>query len=514
MIRSYYRNISCSVGALLLFIPFTYLGEKYPRPNIIFLLTDDQSTYSIGAYGNRDVKTPNMDLLAADGVLFENHYVTTPICKASRASIMTGLYEYRTGVNFGRGDMPSEMWQNSYTMNLKKSGYLTAFAGKFGFEVLDDKGVAGLPVKDFDLWGGSPGKKTYYETARNKSMTSYAKKYPHVTLAYGAFGRDVIKTAAREKKPFLLSISFKAPHRPTAPDRRFDGVYKGKVFKKPENFGRESGEHFAPQTKVDRQYERFFSWNYADRYDEVMAVYHQQVYGVDVALGMIRDQLKKSKLDKNTVIIFTSDNGFFCGSHGYGSKVLPYEEASRCPLIIYDPRNKNSGKKIRHRGLTGNLDFSPTILALAGISTDFEMDGRDLMTLYNNPGAPGHQSLSLINTYLSPSMHAMATVTKDYKYIYWGYQGDGMKESEELYDLGKDPGELKNIASNPERKPILDHLRKLYDKGVKHWRETARPVWNYDKYADIMDRHVSWDEKKDLYGNGLTRSPKSSAKKK
>ncbi len=271
-------------------------------PNLVFLLTDDQCTYSVGCYGNPDVKTPTK--------------------------------------------------------------------GK-------------LPERDFDKWGAGPGQ-TSYETKKNKSMAAYAEKYPHSSRSYGAFGADFIAEAAKAGKPFCLSISFKAPHKPATPDPLDDGVYAGKKFVKPKNYGRENGRHFSKQSRQGRQYERFVDWNYADKYDEVMAVYHQQVYAVDVAVGMVRHALEKSGVAGNTVAIFTSDNGFLCGSHGYGSKVLPYEEASRVPLIIYDPRHPNSGKKLRCKALTGNVDFAPTILELAGVKAP---DGMDIQETGNQNAA-------------------------------------------------------------------------------------------------------------------------------
>ena len=161
-------------------------------------------------------------------------------------------------------------------------------------------------------------------------------------------------------------------------------------------------------------------WNYSDKYDEVMATYHQQIYAIDVAVGMIREALKKSGTENNTVIIYTSDNGFFCGSHGYGSKVLPYEESSRVPLIIYDPRHANSGKKLRTSALTGNIDFAPTILSLAGISSPKNMDGKNLMTVYENPKSSLHHSLALINVWGKEPTHALGVVTEGMKYLYWG----------------------------------------------------------------------------------------------
>jgi arylsulfatase A-like enzyme len=171
-------------------------------------------------------------------MIFDRHYNTTAICMASRANVFTGMYEYKTGCNFSHGDMHADVWAKSYPVLLREAGYLTAFAGKFGIVV---KGK-GLCEEDFDFWGGGPGQ-TDYATAKNKSMQRYAEKYPHSTLSYGAFGQDVIRQSVEQKKPFCLSISFKAPHKPATPDPRFNDVYAGKKFTKPENFGREFGKH-------------------------------------------------------------------------------------------------------------------------------------------------------------------------------------------------------------------------------------------------------------------------------
>lgn len=469
--------------------------EKTTRPHIIFLLTDDQSTDSLGCYGNPDVKTPNLDRLAAEGMVFDRHYTTTAICMASRATVMTGLYEYRTGCNFTHGDLKRETWKQSYPVLLRQAGYRTAFAGKFGFEV---EGV-GLCEKDFDRWGGGPGQ-THYETAKNPSMRAYAEEFPHSTLAYGAFGRDFIRESASSGKPFCLSISFKAPHRPTTPDPRFRDLYAGKSFRKPANFGREHGEHFSKQSRQGRQYPRFHSWGYADRFDEVMAIYHRQIHAIDVAVGMVREALREKGVEKQTVIIFTSDNGFFCGSHGYGSKVLPYEESSRVPLIIFDPRHENSGKKLRSGALTGNIDFAPTILGLAGVPVPEGLDGKDLMRLYDDPEASIHGSLALINVWGPAPTHALSVVTRDWKYIHWGHAAEGFEVTEELYHLARDPLELKELSNRPEHREDLLRLRAIYDRHLAHWKARAVPYHDYRRFGVLFDREVPWTEKKRQLG--------------
>lgn len=464
------------------------------RPNIIYLMADDQNFGSVGCYGNPEVQTPNMDKLGRDGVIFDRHYNTTSICMASRANVMTGMYEYKTGTNFEHGDMKPEIWAKSYPVLLREAGYLTAFAGKFGFEIEGLQASRWLPINDFDIWGGSPGQ-TDYKTAKNKSMAKYAKQYPHSTLSYGAFGQDVIKEAVKQNKPFCLSISFKAPHKPVKPDPKFKHIYAGKKFTKPENYGREAGEHLSEQSKQDRQYERFESWGYAKNYDGVMAKYYQQIYAIDVALGMIREELDAQGITDNTVVIYTSDNGFICGSHGYGSKVLPLEESARAPLMIFDPRSPTSGKQLRSSALTGNIDFAPTILELAGLPVPENVDGVSLLPLLKDPELDVREQLSFINVFGAVATHSLTTITKEWKYTYWWYGDDQMEPTEELFHLKKDPIEMVNLAKNPEAAAMLERMRGKYDQQLQHWKDEAVSYNHYAQYGTIFDRSIDSSQK-------------------
>ncbi|HAE11501.1 MAG: acetylglucosamine-6-sulfatase [Opitutae bacterium] len=476
---------------LLASLPALFSAGAENRPNVIFLLTDDQSSYSLGCYGNKDVRTPHIDGLSLSGMTFDHHYDTTAICMASRVNVMTGLYEYRHGCNFDHGPLTEKLWKTSYPIRLRQAGYLTAFAGKFGFEVRKgtQKGRKFLPEEDFDKWGGGPGQ-TNYATAKNPSMKAYAKKYPHSSRSYGAFGRDFVKESAKTGKPFCLSISFKAPHKPDQPDPLFDKVYAGRKFTKPANYGREYGKHFSLQSKQGRQYERFISWGYRDKYDEVMAVYHQMVHGVDAAVGMIRAAVEEAGVEKNTVFIFTSDNGFFCGSHGYGSKVLPYEESTNVPMIIYDPRHPSSGKKLRSAALTANIDVAPTILELAGLEIPAQMDGVSLLPLLDNPKGSVRETANLINVWGPKEAHSYGVVTKDYKYLYWPYESGKFEPTEELYHLTEDPHELTNLA--PHKGKELLKMRVIYDKAVDHWKREGVNYNGYEPYGDIFDRNTPW----------------------
>jgi len=490
-----FRFVSKLVFLILAFpntgLSFTYDNDD--RPNVVFLLTDDQATITMGCYGEKKVKTPNLDGLANDGMIFDRHYVTTAICMASRVNIMTGLYEYRTGCNFGYGKVKPDQWKNSYPMLFRKAGYRTAIAGKIGFEI---EGMKELPSKDFDMWGAGPNQ-THYETKKNKSMAKYAKEFPHATLSYAAFSDDFIKQSVADKKPFCLSISFKASHRPVTPDPKFNDVYKDTTFDKPENYGRANGEHLAPQSKTGRQYPRFKEWGYADKYNEVMKKYNQQIYGVDQAVGKIRESLKANGVEKNTIIVFTADNGFMCGSHGYGSKVIPYEESTRVPLIIYDPRHSSSGKKLRCDALTASIDFCPTLLELAGLPAIQNIDGVSLAPLLDDPKAEVRKSVALMNFWSTKPTNSFAVVTKESKYIYWYSHENGMVATEEMFDMQSDRAESANIAFENGNEDQLEKMRTLYDR---HLYELEQKAINsdYGKYKTLFDRKQLWDAKEKL----------------
>ncbi len=473
--------------------------SKKKSPNIIFLLTDDQTYTSLGCYGNTQVKTPNMDKLAEEGVLFNNQYATTSICMASRAILMTGMYEYKTGCNFMHGSLTRDKFNLSYPNLLQKAGYRTGFAGKFGFAVTEEPDSNDNcdtydrePVADFDWWGGGIGQ-TSYRTGENKYIAKYADKYPHSTRAYGAAASDFIKESVKMDKPFCLSISFKAPHKPFTPDPVFDTVYQNTVFSPPADYGREAGSHLATQAKLGRNYLKMFEeWN-RENYQETATKYYQLVYGVDYAIGMIRKELKERGIDDNTVIILTSDNGYFCGSHGFAGKELPYEKGAKTPLIIYDPRNPVIKNQSPVNSLTGTIDIAPTILDLAGVEIPPDMDGVSLVPILKNPGAKVRDELSIVQSYGSAPTLVLSVVTQNWKYIYWFF-GENIKPSEELFNLKNDPFEMQNLASANEEK--TGEMRKLYDATVEKWKKDAVPYGYYQEFGILFDRNIEWKDKK------------------
>ncbi len=485
---------------LLAGIGIQSFANDHQRPNIIFLLSDDQTSIATGCYGNTQVVTPNMDKLASEGVRFANHYNTTAICMASRASIMTGMYEYKTGCNFMHGPLIPELFEQSYPVLLRKAGYFTGFAGKFGFAVTegeswDDQTWEVFPMDAFDRWAGGLGQ-TSYNTAKNEYIKQYADKFPHSTRAYGAWAHDFLKEAKESGKPFCMSISFKAPHLPFTPDKYFDSVYQGKMYQKPDNYGAKNAEHLAPQAKTGRQYKEYGFWRESEEsYQEAINKYNQLIHGVDYALGMIRKSLEELGLADNTIIIFTGDNGYSCGAHNFGGKVLPYEEASKSPLIIFDPRAPKGECGVVRQRVTANIDIAPTILSYAGLAVPSNMDGENLAPLIRNENGLEREYIALLNMWGNDEIQEMSIVSKDWKYIYWQYADDRMKPSEELYNVGKDRLEMENKMTSPKAKKVLKTMRKQYDLQVDHIKANAVPFHNYQHYSILFDRNAKAETK-------------------
>ena len=225
------RRVICG---LLLFLALTAHSVQAERPNIVFLLADDQSTWSMGCYDTPGARTPQLDQLARDGMVFDRHYDTTAICMASRATIMTGLFEYRTGCNFDHGALLEEHWQASYPLALREAGYQTAFAGKFGFVVSPTPGNKGrLPERDFDRWGGGPGQ-TSYATKRTNPWPNTRTSTPTRRVRTERLGVTSLKTPQQRNHHSACPSSFKAPHHPVDPDPMFDDVFRDMTFSRPE----------------------------------------------------------------------------------------------------------------------------------------------------------------------------------------------------------------------------------------------------------------------------------------
>ncbi|MFR9651398.1 MAG: sulfatase-like hydrolase/transferase [Rikenellaceae bacterium] len=492
-----------ALGAVALIAASCASEAEQPRPNILVLMTDDQSYSTIHAMGNDQVVTPNLDALVKEGVTFNRHYATTSISMASRACLMSGMYEYHNGCNFMRGAQKEAVFAQSYPVLMRNDGYYTAFGGKFGFPVSDEP-ITGkaifnvddyLPIEQFDGWAGQ-GHHIHFATNTNTFIARYAEEHPHLTSALGAFGKEQIVAAKELRKPFCISIYFKAPHGTFTPDPRYDHIYRDTVFRQPANYGEEFGRQLAMQPKLGRQHMEYFSYYHAD-YQNTARRINTLVYGVDVVVGELRKQLKECGVDDNTIIIFTSDNGYSLGEKSLGGKVLPYEETSRVPLIIYDPRNKsNSGKQ--SDAVAGNVDITATILDYAGIERPKQMDGVSLRDIVESPESGRvREFLPLMNTWGNPQIISLSVVTDEWKYIYYPY-GEAIDPAEELFNVN-DIFELKNLAHDPAYAAVMAQMRGYYDEQLAMIARDRVDDYDYPTFTTIYDRNIPWSQKKPLF---------------
>lgn len=443
---------------ILLLICFACLSKNkneanMSKPNIIFLLTDDHRWDALGAMGNIIIKTPHLDQMANDGFLFKNAYVTTSICCVSRASIMSGQYESRHGINDFHTSFKKEAFKNTYPAMLKKSGYYIGFIGKYGIGDPENQ-----PKDFYDYWAGINKHQPDYENLTENG------DYIHYT--------DIVKNNidsflnTTNQKPFCLSVSFKAPHaqdedpRQFIPNPKYKEYYKDDLIPLPktadEKYWNSLPDFFRTEENIAR-----VRWNLQfktpEAYQESVKNYYRLITGVDDVVGNLLIKLKEKQLDKNTIIIFMGDNGMFIGEHGLAGKWYGYEESIRVPLIIYDPRHSKKGGTIDKIVL--NIDIAPTILGFAGITIPKNMQGVDLME-YIKPKNKERKHFFYEHTFQnSPSLpNVEGVVSKKIKYMKYIEN-----EYEELFDLIQDPYEITNLASSPKYKEILQEQRKTYN---------------------------------------------------
>jgi arylsulfatase A-like enzyme len=424
------------------------------RPNIIFLLTDDQRWDTIGYTGNSIIQTPNMNRLASQGVTFTNAFVTTSICSCSRASIFSGQYTSRHKIYDLKTSFSQKAFKKTYPAILKEAGYRLGFVGKHGVG-------RKFPSETFDVWHGIDGQPKYEHVDENGN-------YKHMTQIMGEQSIDFLQTCDKDQ-PFCLSVSFKAPHVQDGDPRQFiyDPAYKDlykddhiPVPKTADDHYFEMLPKFLQKSEGRKRWQMRFST--PEKYQQSVKNYYRLITGIDVVIGKIRKELKKLDLDDNTVIILNGDNGFYLSEHGLAGKWFPHEESLRVPLVVFDPRADKKTRGTKPEQMVLNLDITPTILELAGTDIPDTMQGKSLMPLIKgqNPKWRTDFYYEHLLDY-KPIPKSEAVRTKRYKYIRYFEQ---QPVYEELYDLKNDPYEIKNLVHDPDYKHILRSLQNRCDQ--------------------------------------------------
>ncbi len=430
------------------------------KPNIIFILTDDQRFDAIGYVGNKYVKTPEMDRLAKAGSYFNNAIVTTPICAASRASILTGLHERAHNFNFQTGNVREEYMANSYPRLLKDNGYHTGFYGKYGVRY-DDLDKQFHEFESYDRNNEYKDKRGYYYKTIGKDTV-------HLTRYTGQKALDFIDKTS-QNKPFCLSLSFSAPHaHDGAPDQYFWQKTTSSLLTNTKIPGPDlaSDKYFNAQPKIVRDgFNRLrWTWRYdtPEKYQHSLKGYYRMIAGVDLEISKIRKKLEQKGLDKNTVIIVMGDNGYFLGERQMAGKWLMYDNSIRVPLIVFDPRvNKHQDVK----DMVLNIDVPQTIADIAGVKAPSTWQGKSLMPIVTKEKNTIERDTILIEHIwdFSEIPPSEGVRTKEWKYF--RYVND--KNIEELYNLKKDPKEINNLVNKSKYKSVLNNLRKKTDELIK-----------------------------------------------
>ena len=455
---------------LLIAFPVAVTGQCSPgtvnrvQPNMIFILIDDLRWDELGCVGHPFLKTPNIDRIAREGALFRNVFTTTPLCSPSRASFLTGQYAHTHGITDNVDRSAASHKLATFPLLLHQAGYETAFIGKWHM------GNDDAPRPGFDRWVSFKGQGTYLDPELNEDGRS-TKIRGYTTDILNGYAVDFVKRS--HQKPFLIYLAHKALHPEVAqsndgsvdlssaerfiPAARHKGLYENQAIPRRPNANR------APEGKpaLQRQIGKLppLGPNTGTR-DVVIRERQQTLMAIEDGVGQILDALKETGQLDNTVVVFTSDNGYFYGEHGLSvERRLAYEESIRLPLLVRYPGLIKADTKLDEIVL--NIDIAPTLLALAGVPVPDNMQGHSLVPLLK--GKKNEWRRSFLIEYYSDrvfprivKMGYQAVRTERWKHIRY-LELDGM---DELYDLKVDPYETRNLISQPHAEQTLKAMRK------------------------------------------------------
>ena len=459
---------------LLLLLSFVGADDAaaVDRPNILFVLSDDQRADSLGCAGHPFLQTPHLDALAARGVRFENAFVTTSICAASRATILTGLYESSHDFTFGQPPLEAEELAASYPALLREAGYRTGFFGKFGVSIEGQPGKRGHN-------GGGPWQDRMFDVFEAINRNPYFHEQPDGTLRHtsdliGDRGVAFIESEAAAESPWCLSISFNAGH---AEDRdkvqhypnpqAEAGLYENASVPEPtveRDFWKQLPEFFHNSMHRDRYVWR---WGTAEKYRRNYVAYCRLLSGMDRNVGRLVEAIDRTRQAERTVVIFIGDNGYYAGSRGFAGKWSHFEESLRVPLIIAGPGSVQDAV-VRQIGL--NLDIAPTILDYAGVSVPKSYEGESLRPIVEGESPRHWRDAFFIEHRMNNDGIPKYEGVRGSRFKYARYtdamddpDGDGVAVGEFLHDLNADPQERVNLAADPEYRDRLTKYREQSD---------------------------------------------------
>lgn len=479
-------------------VPVVEAADESPsRPNIIFLLTDDQRDNSLGGMGHPFVQTPNLDRLLGQSVRFSNTYIAEPTCAPSRVALFTGMHERMNGVGFTSSyKLTDEQWEQTYPAMLRSAGYYTGFVGKFGVQYYTFQGEA---PERFDFWRAHDGwTKFFPKEYHSPSCTPYHDAENEIITPIMGECIDEFFESLPDDQPFCLSVSFNVPHgsqttsmNTTYPDWHsmsrpanenpklkghpfYDRLYRDIDIEIPETTATDP-YRFIPEFIMDQDKGRR-SNTYDYSYTRPTCLehhvrYYQTISGLDHTIGGMLDELQRRGLADDTVIIYASDHGLLMGEYGMGGKGLLYDLASKIPCFIFDPTAPEEQRGSTTDELASSLDLTTTILDYADVEPAEFMTGRSLRPLVHGEDAPWRESLFLENLYTgrdTPFQEGIRTARWKYIRMFDGkakFREEDVDfssrepEFEMLFDLEADPGEMNNLIENLGDSELVADLR-------------------------------------------------------
>ncbi len=414
-------------------------ARSAPRPNILFILIDDMRWDSFGAAGHPFLQTPHLDRLAREGARFTNAFVTTPLCSPSRASFLTGQYVQTHGVvgNTPAG-APISHKLETFPKLLRAAGYRTGYFGKWHM------GNDPSPRPGFDRWVSFRGQGVY----NNPVLNIDGKDAPHpgyiTDILTGHAAEFIEKSGAG---PWCACLAHKAIHGPFTPAERHKNLYATEPIP------------IAPSATDDLKDKPALNFVKpgAGSPDALIRNQLRCIAAIDEGVGRLLATLEKTGQLDNTLVVFTSDNGYFWREHSLGDKRWAFDESIRIPLLFRHPKLVKPGAKIP--ALVANIDIAPTFLDLAGAPIPAAVQGKSLLPVLRNPRARVRRELFC--EYFreeayprTPSWRAIRT--ERYKYVHY----PDLNGADEFYDLKQDPGERRNRISDPKAKSFQARLAK------------------------------------------------------
>lgn len=441
-------------------------------PNVIFFFTDDQTTSTIGCYGNQIVQTPNIDMLAREGTRFRNAFVSHSICWVSRTTVLSGLTGRTYGTPGNHDVAQADAVATLYTDLLRDSGYRTGFFGKWHAKM--PKGYRQQDHFDeFEAIGRNP----FYKKQADGSLR-------HETEVIVDRGIEFIKQQPKDK-PFALNLWFNACHAEDG-DRRpgigqfpwprtTDGMYEDVTIPPPRLGDQGIFDELPDFLKTTINRERYFwRWNTEEKYQTNVRAYYRMVTGIDQSIGRVMDALREAGMDQNTIIVYSADNGYYMGNRGLAGKWSHYDDALRVPMIIFDPRVDQSHRGQVTDAIALNLDLPATILDWAGVEVPDRYQGRSLKPIVSD-AVPSNWRTDSFHEHFAVRnrIPAFEGIRNDrFKYVRYVDH----ENHEFLHDLQSDPDELINFVSDPRYADTLAEMRRRTDERVAELGGPLQPL--------------------------------------